>query len=178
MYKSCSAFAPIANPSNCPWGEKAFKGYFGEDQKAKWAEHDATELVKKWKGPLELLIDVVSDTCLSAKTRLFAPCLLLYCADTSSRALATTSTSRNSYCQRTLWTLPNRPATTRASSCACSQTTTTVTSSWPPLQMTMSTGPQIILAHSKCLVVACFVRRLSAGLWIVGYKSGVASAYK
>ncbi|KAI9755583.1 MAG: pre-tRNA nuclear export protein [Chaenotheca gracillima] len=57
-YKSVSAFAPIANPSNCPWGEKAFSGYFGEDNKSKWAEHDATELVKKWKGPLDVLIDV------------------------------------------------------------------------------------------------------------------------
>lgn len=57
-YKSCSAFAPIANPSECPWGQKAFKGYFGEDSKEKWAEHDATELVKQWKGKLELLIDV------------------------------------------------------------------------------------------------------------------------
>ncbi|KAF1815713.1 putative esterase [Eremomyces bilateralis CBS 781.70] len=57
MYKSCSAFAPIANPINCPWGQKAFNGYFGEDQ-SKWQEHDATELVKKWKGPLSLLIDV------------------------------------------------------------------------------------------------------------------------
>lgn len=54
-----SAFAPISNPSNCPWGEKAFKGYFGEDDKSKWADHDATELVKKWKGPLDVLIDVV-----------------------------------------------------------------------------------------------------------------------
>ncbi len=59
-YKSCSAFAPIANPINCPWGQKAFTGYFGEDQEQKWKEHDATELVKKWKGPLDLLIDVVS----------------------------------------------------------------------------------------------------------------------
>lgn len=57
-YKSVSAFAPIANPSKCPWGEKAFGGYFGDDQKQKWAEHDATELVKKWKGPLDILIDV------------------------------------------------------------------------------------------------------------------------
>ena len=44
----------------CPWGEKAFGGYFGEEEKSKWAEHDATELVKKWKGePLDILIDVV-----------------------------------------------------------------------------------------------------------------------
>lgn len=59
MYKSCSAFAPIANPSNCDWGKKAFGGYFGDSDKSKWAEHDATELVKGWKGKdLQLLIDV------------------------------------------------------------------------------------------------------------------------
>jgi S-formylglutathione hydrolase len=58
-YKSVSAFAPIANPSNCPWGEKAFKGYFGEEDKSKWAEHDATELLGKWSGgDLDILIDV------------------------------------------------------------------------------------------------------------------------
>ena len=59
-YKSVSAFAPIANPMKCPWGEKAFGGYFGTEDKSKWAEHDATELVKKWLGePLDVLIDVV-----------------------------------------------------------------------------------------------------------------------
>jgi len=57
-YKSVSAFSPITNPSNCQWGQKAFSGYFGEENKGKWAEHDATELVKKWDGPLEVLIDV------------------------------------------------------------------------------------------------------------------------
>ena len=63
-YRSVSAYAPIANPSNCPWGQKAFGGYFGEDEKEKWAEHDATELVKKWSGePLDVLIDVVRFTC-------------------------------------------------------------------------------------------------------------------
>jgi S-formylglutathione hydrolase len=60
-YKSVSAFAPIANPMKCPWGEKAFKGYFGEDRE-KWKGSDSTELVKSWKerggGNLDLLIDV------------------------------------------------------------------------------------------------------------------------
>jgi len=60
MYKSVSAFAPIANPSKCPWGEKALKGYFG-DEREKWKENDATELVKKYKGPLDVLIDVGTD---------------------------------------------------------------------------------------------------------------------
>ena len=63
MYKSVSAFAPIANPGACPWGQKAFNGYFGDDQQAKWKEHDATELVKKWSGPLNALVDVVRSLC-------------------------------------------------------------------------------------------------------------------
>lgn len=60
MYKSCSAFAPIANPLKCPWGEKAFKGYFGEaDWEKKGAEYDSTELIKLWKSKdLDILIDV------------------------------------------------------------------------------------------------------------------------
>jgi len=59
LYKSVSAFAPISNPSNCDWGKKAFKGYFGEEEKSKWAEHDATELLKKYKGDeFKVLIDV------------------------------------------------------------------------------------------------------------------------
>lgn len=60
-YKSVSAYAPIANPLACPWGQKAFSGYLGssESEKGQWAEHDATELVKKWSGePLDILIDV------------------------------------------------------------------------------------------------------------------------
>lgn len=60
MYKSVSAFAPIANPSKCPWGEKAFIGYLGDDMEA-WKEWDASELVKKWKGKLDILIDIVSE---------------------------------------------------------------------------------------------------------------------
>ena len=33
--KKWSAFAPICSPSNCPWGQFAFTGYFGSD-KSKW----------------------------------------------------------------------------------------------------------------------------------------------
>lgn len=57
-YKSVSAFAPITNPTQCPWGEKAFKGYFGEEAKDKWAEHDATELLAKFQDETDILIDV------------------------------------------------------------------------------------------------------------------------
>jgi S-formylglutathione hydrolase len=44
-YKSVSAFAPIAAPIQSPWGQKAFTGYLGDDR-ATWAQYDATELVK------------------------------------------------------------------------------------------------------------------------------------
>ncbi|KAI1212895.1 putative esterase [Annulohypoxylon truncatum] len=58
-YRSVSAFAPIANPSRCPWGVKAFTGYLGDADKEAWKRHDATELVKGWKGgDLKALVDV------------------------------------------------------------------------------------------------------------------------
>jgi S-formylglutathione hydrolase len=44
LYRSVSAFAPIVAPMDCPWGQKAFAGYLGEDPEA-WAQHDATRLV-------------------------------------------------------------------------------------------------------------------------------------
>ncbi|MBW0450300.1 S-formylglutathione hydrolase [bacterium M00.F.Ca.ET.228.01.1.1] len=46
IYRSVSAFAPIAAPTRCPWGEKAFSGYLGEDRAA-WKEYDASELVAR-----------------------------------------------------------------------------------------------------------------------------------
>ena len=35
LLQSVSAFAPITNPINCPWGQKAFSNYLGEN-KADW----------------------------------------------------------------------------------------------------------------------------------------------
>ncbi|MFT5781897.1 MAG: S-formylglutathione hydrolase [Pseudomonas sp.] len=55
-YQSVSAFAPIGNPSNCPWGEKAFSQYLGEDR-ARWAEWDACALLGKAAEKLPMLID-------------------------------------------------------------------------------------------------------------------------
>ncbi|WP_199541664.1 S-formylglutathione hydrolase [Paraburkholderia kururiensis] len=46
IYRSVSAFAPIAAPMHCPWGEKAFGGYLGDDREA-WRDYDASELVTK-----------------------------------------------------------------------------------------------------------------------------------
>jgi S-formylglutathione hydrolase len=50
LYRSVSAFAPIAAPSRCPWGEKAFSGYLGADREA-WKQHDASELVARADAP-------------------------------------------------------------------------------------------------------------------------------
>ncbi|WP_296283117.1 S-formylglutathione hydrolase [uncultured Acinetobacter sp.] len=56
-FKSVSAFAPICAPCECPWGEKAFSNYLGNDR-SEWARHDATQLLLA-KGQLfdEVLID-------------------------------------------------------------------------------------------------------------------------
>ena len=43
-YRTVSAFAPICAPAQCPWGEKAFRGYLGDDRTA-WAEYDAAALI-------------------------------------------------------------------------------------------------------------------------------------
>ena len=44
-FRSISAFAPICNPVNCPWGQKAFGRYLGSNHSA-WSGYDATELVR------------------------------------------------------------------------------------------------------------------------------------
>jgi S-formylglutathione hydrolase len=44
-FRSVSAFAPIAAPIACPWGQKAFQGYLGDDREA-WKAHDASELMR------------------------------------------------------------------------------------------------------------------------------------
>ncbi|KAL6133995.1 hypothetical protein ACLB2K_066228 [Fragaria x ananassa] len=60
-YKSVSAFSPIANPTNCPWGQKAFSNYLG-GYKTDWEEYDATCLVKKIKDvSATILIDQGED---------------------------------------------------------------------------------------------------------------------
>ncbi|HEY4541015.1 MAG TPA: S-formylglutathione hydrolase [Noviherbaspirillum sp.] len=59
LFSSLSAFAPIAAPIQAPWGQKAFRGYLGEDS-ARWIEHDATALMQKQQQapyPGGILID-------------------------------------------------------------------------------------------------------------------------
>lgn len=45
LFRSVSAFAPIASPTRCPWGEKAFTAYLGADRRV-WAAHDAARLIE------------------------------------------------------------------------------------------------------------------------------------
>ena len=45
LFRSVSAFAPICSPSRCPWGEKAFTAYLGEDR-ATWDRHYAARLIE------------------------------------------------------------------------------------------------------------------------------------
>ncbi|BAJ03298.1 S-formylglutathione hydrolase [Shewanella violacea] len=44
-YQSVSAFSPISNPINCPWGKKAFTAYLGRDTAA-WSDYDASTLMR------------------------------------------------------------------------------------------------------------------------------------
>lgn len=45
LFLSCSAFAPISNPTNAPWGHTAFSGYLkGGIEEGK--EYDPTELIQ------------------------------------------------------------------------------------------------------------------------------------
>lgn len=57
-YESVSAFAPICNPTQVPWGQKAFPLYLGADKES-WKQYDATELIKKYdkKKDLHILCD-------------------------------------------------------------------------------------------------------------------------
>ncbi|OOY23153.1 S-formylglutathione hydrolase [Thioclava sediminum] len=55
-FRSVSAFAPIANPTQSDWGRKQFSAYLG-DNEAAWAAHDATLLVRERGFAGEMLID-------------------------------------------------------------------------------------------------------------------------
>lgn len=55
-YHSVSAFAPICHPLDCPWGEKAFSRYLGDDRDV-WREWDACELLAGAEERLPILVD-------------------------------------------------------------------------------------------------------------------------
>jgi S-formylglutathione hydrolase len=49
LYRSVSAFSPIASPSRCPWGVKALAAYLGPDN-GTWRQHDASRLIGDGAG--------------------------------------------------------------------------------------------------------------------------------
>jgi S-formylglutathione hydrolase len=55
-FRSVSAFAPICAPTLCPWGEKVFTAYLGENRE-EWQKHDANELMKISEMSIPMLID-------------------------------------------------------------------------------------------------------------------------
>ena len=56
QYRSVSAFAPIAAPTRCPWGQKAFRGYLG-DSASEWQQYDASVLAARQRYAGPILID-------------------------------------------------------------------------------------------------------------------------
>jgi len=55
-YSSVSAFAPIVAPMQCPWGQKAFSHYLGQNFEL-WKAYDASELIQTHPFPSPILID-------------------------------------------------------------------------------------------------------------------------
>lgn len=55
-YSSISAFSPITNPAQCPWGEKAFSTYLGDDRE-QWKQYDAVEIIKSKGQTLPIRVD-------------------------------------------------------------------------------------------------------------------------
>ncbi|MEM8800211.1 MAG: S-formylglutathione hydrolase [Pseudomonadota bacterium] len=55
-FNSVSAFAPIANPMACRWGQRAFSGYLGDDQ-LHWRAYDACALIEDGASVEHILVD-------------------------------------------------------------------------------------------------------------------------
>lgn len=55
-FASCSAFAPIVQPSTADWSRPALEKYLGEDEAA-WRRYDATQLIADGARFSEFLID-------------------------------------------------------------------------------------------------------------------------
>lgn len=60
LFKSLSAFAPIAAPMEVEWGQVCLGGYLGEDQSL-WEGHDASRLFSTQTFPGPVLIDQGED---------------------------------------------------------------------------------------------------------------------
>lgn len=58
-WTAVSAFAPIANPTNCPWGEKAFTNYLGSVENGK--KYDPTSMLQARETGFEKFDDILID---------------------------------------------------------------------------------------------------------------------
>ncbi|CNH84011.1 putative esterase [Yersinia massiliensis] len=56
LYQSASAFAPIVNPCQVPWGRKTFTAYLGTDE-SQWLQYDSCHLLTHAQTPLPMLVD-------------------------------------------------------------------------------------------------------------------------
>lgn len=56
QYSSISAFSPICNPMDCPWGVKAFTAYLGNEQ-SEWQQYDASYLMQSATDFLPTKVD-------------------------------------------------------------------------------------------------------------------------
>lgn len=61
-YRTISAFSPITNPVQCPWGEKALTAYLGDDR-GSWAAYDSCALMgqTETENRVPILIDQGKD---------------------------------------------------------------------------------------------------------------------
>ncbi|MFM2480676.1 S-formylglutathione hydrolase [Celerinatantimonas sp. YJH-8] len=57
LYRSASAFSPIANPCDCPWGEGALSHYLGSDRE-RWKAWDSSELLAQTPSTLPMRVDI------------------------------------------------------------------------------------------------------------------------
>ncbi|WP_018624209.1 S-formylglutathione hydrolase [Kangiella aquimarina] len=55
MFVSASAFSPIVNPMNCPWGKKAFTAYLGSDEQ-EWQQYDSCFLLEQAEKQIPMLV--------------------------------------------------------------------------------------------------------------------------
>jgi len=86
LFRSVSAFSPIASPTRCPWGEKAFSAYLGADRGG-WRAHDAALLLAAGEAKTfdDVLVDQgLADTFLNEQLK---PELLEEAALTSGQKL-------------------------------------------------------------------------------------------
>ena len=66
LFKSVSAFSPIAHPCACPWGQKAFRGYLAGGVE-EGSAYDASLLLAQAPGETgafdDILVDVGTADC-------------------------------------------------------------------------------------------------------------------